>query len=86
MCARKVFYIFCRVGRTNEFCAVRQDQPIPSFLDGVRWGFSRTLNVPVEKLLGFDLDDADAATRKAGVYHFRREFSFAVSLGELEAA
>jgi hypothetical protein len=86
MCARKVFYIFSKVGQANEFCAVRQDQPIPSFLDGVTWELSRILNVPVERLLGFDLDDADAATRKSGVYHFRREFRFARSWNDLEAA
>lgn len=86
MCARKVFYIFSRVGRAHEFCAVRQDQPIPSFLDGVSWEFSRILNVPVEKLLGFDPEDADAATRKAGVHYFQREFSFAANWRDLEAA
>ncbi|WP_456685261.1 hypothetical protein [Bradyrhizobium sp. P5_C11_2] len=86
MCARKIFYVFSRVDRTNEFCAVRQDQPIPGFLDGVSWELSRILNIPVEKLLGFDLDDAEAATRKSGVYHFRREFSFALSWNDLDAA
>ena len=86
MCARKVFYIFSRVGCPNEFCAIRQDQPIPGFLDGVSWEFARTPEISREKLLGFHFEDAETATRKTGVYYYQREFSFSASWNNLDVA
>ncbi|MDP4005344.1 hypothetical protein [Methylobacterium sp. NEAU K] len=86
MCARKVYYIFSNVDDPTAFCAVRQDQPIPSFLDGLRWQFARTIQVPLDKPLGFDLDDAESATRRGSIYFFHREFTFVAGWRELEAA
>ena len=85
MCARQVYYVFSKAADEAQFCAVRQDQPIPRFLDGVTWLFVRTLEMPAERPVGFDLDEAEAATRRAGVYFYERVLAFAVRR-ELEAA
>lgn len=86
MCARKVYYIFSKMDDDQTFCAVRQDQPIPSFLDGISWNFARTIQVPLDKPLGFDLDEADAAARNSSAYFFRRKFAFMAGWRQLEAA
>ena len=86
MCARKVYYIFSKVDDGAAFCAVRQDQPIPTFLDGLSWNFARTIQVPLDKLLGFDLEEAEISTRKNSIYFFRRNFAFTAGWRELEAA
>ena len=86
MCARQVYYIFSKADDAARFCAVRQDQPIPAFLDGVAWTFVRSLNVPTDKLSGFDLDAAEDATRQARAYLYERTLPFAAALRELAAA
>jgi len=86
MCARKVYYIFSKADDGAVFCAVRQDQPIPNFLDGRSWHFTKSIQVPLEKPLGFDLDEAEIAMRSSGVYFFRREFTFMLGWRELKAA
>ncbi|TXN40607.1 hypothetical protein FV232_23080 [Methylobacterium sp. WL30] len=86
MCTHKIYYIFSKVSDDTAFCAVRQDQPIPAFLDGSNWLFARTFEAPFDKPLGFDFDQAEAATHKRDTYFFRRGFSFMASWHELEAA
>ena len=76
MSARDIFYIFVKTSDANQFCAVRQDQPIPAMLDGDHWsyaGFTDNLRSPP---LGFDLDKAHEAMTLGGVYFYRREFIF----------
>ena len=86
MCAHKIYYIFSKVSDRTAFCAVRQDQPIPAFLDGLSWVFARTFQVPFNEPLGFDFEQAEASTHKKNTYFFSREFAFMVDWSELEAA
>lgn len=86
MCTHKIYYIFSKVSDGTAFCAVRQDQPIPAFLDGLNWIFARTFEAPFDEPLGFDFDQAEADTHKRDTYFFRREFSFMAGWHELEAA
>jgi hypothetical protein len=76
MSARDIFYIFVNTSDANRFCAVRQDQSIPAMLDGVHWsyaGFTDNLRSPP---LGFDLDKANGAMSRRGIYFYRREFIY----------
>lgn len=85
MSARDIFYIFVQASDANRFCAVRQDQPVPSMLDGIHWiyaGYTDNLRSPP---LGFDLDKANEAMARRGVYFYRRELVF-VRGSLLEAA
>jgi hypothetical protein len=84
MCARKVFYVFVKTSDKDQFCAIRQDQPIPSMLDGVSWEYVDCIEVTRTKPLGFHAEDAQEATRSQGIYFYRREFAFA--RGSLMAA
>ena len=76
MCARKTFYIFANACDALQFCAVRQDQPIPALIDGVQWRYVSCIDTTRDKPFGFDVDDAQRAMRHRGVYFFRREFIF----------
>lgn len=77
MCARKTFYIFANGSDAQQFCAVRQDQPIPQMIDGVRWRYVSCIDTARDRPFGFDPDDAHRAMRHRGVYFYRREFVFA---------
>lgn len=86
MSAREIFYIFVKASEANQFCAVRQDQPIPAMLDGVNWlyaGFTDHLRCPP---LGFDIDRAHEATSRHGIYFYQRRLVFARGNLLLEAA
>ncbi|ACB26842.1 hypothetical protein ABID82_001110 [Methylobacterium sp. PvP062] len=86
MCARKTFYIFVSASDGEQFCAVRQDQPIPSLLDGVRWTYVGCIDITRDRPYGFDADAAHAAMRSRGVYFYRRELMFRRANFLLEAA
>ena len=72
MCVRKTFYIFRNISDHDEFCAVRQDQPIPMFLDGSKWEYTRVIDTGHDRLLDFDVEDSTDATRENGFYFYRR--------------
>ena len=76
MCARKTFYIFAKAADGQQFCAVRQDQPIPAMIDGVQWRYVSCIDTSRDKPFGFDVDDAHRAMRRCGVYFYKREFIF----------
>ena len=76
MCARKTFYIFAKVADSQQFCAVRQDEPIPRMIDGVQWTYVSCIDTSRDKLFGFDVDAAQEAMRRRGVYFYRRELMF----------
>ena len=76
MCARKTFYIFVNAADGQEFCAVRQDQPIPAMIDGVQWRYVGCIDTTRDKPFGFDIDDAQRAMRHRGLYFYRRAFIF----------
>ncbi|MEL6062205.1 MULTISPECIES: hypothetical protein [unclassified Methylobacterium] len=76
MCARKTFYIFAKSADAQQFCAVRQDQPIPRMIDGVQWRYVNCIDTSRDKLCGFDLDEANEAMRHRGIYFYRRVFTF----------
>ena len=86
MCARKTFYIFVEASDGAQFCAVRQDHPIPTVIDGVRWKYVSCIDTARDKPYGFDADAAHAAMRQQGVYFYRRELMFRRADFLLEAA
>ncbi|APT33622.1 MULTISPECIES: hypothetical protein [Methylobacterium] len=86
MCARKTFYIFVAATDGEQFCAVRQDQPIPAIIDGVHWMYVGCIDTARDKPYGFDADAAHAAMRRGGVYLYRRELMFRRANFLLEAA
>ena len=86
MCARKTFYIFAKSSDAQQFCAVRQDQPIPAMIDGVQWRYVSCIDTSRDKPYGFDVDDAQKAMRHRGVHFYRREFIFSQVGGLRQAA
>jgi hypothetical protein len=86
MCARKAFYIFATSSDAQQFCAVRQDQPIPRMIDGVQWRYVSCIDTTRDRPYGFDVDEANTAMRQCGVYFYRREFVFSQPGGLLRAA
>ena len=76
MCARKTFYIFAKASDGQQFCAIRQDQPIPRMIDGVAWTYVSCIDTARDRLFGFDADAAQAAMRRSEVYFYRRELLF----------
>lgn len=86
MCARKTFYIFAKSSDAQQFCAVRQDQPIPAMIDGVQWRYVSCIDTSHDKPYGFDVDEAQKAMRHRGVYFYRREFIFSHVGGLRQAA
>ena len=86
MCARKTFYIFAKASDAQQFCAVRQDQPIPRMLDGVRWTYVSCIDTTRARPFGFDIDRAHEAMRHGGIYFYCRELMFRRSNFLLEAA
>lgn len=86
MCARKTFYIFAKSSDAQQFCAVRQDQPIPLMIDGVQWRYVSCIDTARDRPYGFDVDAANNAMRHHGIYLYRREFAFSKPSGLLEAA
>jgi hypothetical protein len=86
MCARKTFYIFAKASDEQQFCAVRQDQPIPPMIDGIRWTYVSCIDTSRDRPFGFDIDRAHEAMREGGVYFYRRELLFRRANFLLEAA
>ena len=86
MCARKTFYIFAKASDEQQFCAVRQDQPIPPMIDGVRWTYVSCIDTSRDRPFGFDIDKANAAMRRGDIYLYRRELMFRHANFLLEAA
>ncbi|WP_407528161.1 hypothetical protein [Methylobacterium oryzisoli] len=64
------YNVFRHRDKPALYCAVRQDRPVPGFLEGERWDYSHTLQdmaaVPVE----FRPEAAEEATRHLGFYVF----------------
>jgi hypothetical protein len=86
MCARKTFYIFSKASDEQQFCAVRQDQPIPRMIDGVTWTYVSCIDTTRDRPFGFDIDEAHRSMRHRGVYFYRRELMFRRANFLLEAA
>jgi hypothetical protein len=86
MCARKTYYIFVKATDDRQFCAIRQDQPIPQMIDGVQWMYVSCIDTSRDRPFGFDVDAAHAAMRHRGVYFYRRELMFRRANFLLEAA
>jgi hypothetical protein len=86
MCARKTYYIFVKATDDRQFCAIRQDQPIPQMIDGVQWMYVSCIDTSRDRPFGFDIDAAHAAMRHRGVYFYRRELMFRRANFLLEAA
>jgi hypothetical protein len=86
MCARKTFYIFVKASDDQQFCAIRQDQPIPAMLDGVRWMYVACIDTSRDKPFGFDVDAANAVMRRGEIYYYRRELMYRRANFLLEAA
>lgn len=86
MCARKTYYIFVKATDDRQFCAIRQDQPIPQMIDGVQWMYVSCIDTSRDRPFGFDVDAAHAAMRHRAVYFYRRELMFRRTNFLLEAA
>jgi hypothetical protein len=86
MCARKTYYIFVKATDDRQFCAIRQDQPIPQMIDGVQWMYVSCIDTSRDRPFGFDVDAAHEAMRHRGVYFYRRELMFRRANFLLEAA
>lgn len=76
MCARKTFYIFAKTADKSQFCAVRQDHPIPAILDGISWEYVDCIETTRAKPFGFNTEDAQESMRNHGIYFYRRELAF----------
>lgn len=67
---RGTYNVFRHREKPELYCAVRQDKPVPGFLEGTCWAYSHTLQdmaaVPVE----FRPVAAEDATRQLGFYVF----------------
>lgn len=72
MCAHLAYNLFSNIADHAQVCAVRQDQPIPTFLDGKNWAFLQFTQLERGIPAGFDLDEADEATRRCGFHSYRR--------------
>jgi hypothetical protein len=64
------FNVFMRKRNPSLCCAVRQDQPIPVFIESGTWDFGGTVS-PEEPSLGFQPELASEATKAMGYYLFK---------------
>lgn len=64
------FNVFRRRQSPELRCAVRQDRPVPGFIDGAIWEFSGTV-VGEKPPAGFQSDEAHEAMQGVGYYPFR---------------
>ena len=64
------FNVFKRKRNPTLSCAVRQDRPIPEFIEGETWAFSGTTTIE-KPSPGFQPELASEATRTTGYYLFK---------------
>ena len=69
LAAYVAFKVFQRKRNPALRCALRQDQPVPEFIEAGTWAFSGTTTIE-EPLPGFQPQAADDAMRFAGYYLF----------------
>ncbi|MDP4021472.1 hypothetical protein Q8W71_02460 [Methylobacterium sp. NEAU 140] len=72
MCARLTYNLFTKVRDAAQLCAVRQDQPIPGFIDGAAWDYVGSVQLEREVPPGFDAEAAERATRLVGFHLYSR--------------
>jgi hypothetical protein len=67
------FYnLFLRKQEPDHCCAVRQDKPIPGFVQGGEWEFGGTVeDTGAETPAGFQRSAAQVATQSEGFYIFK---------------
>ncbi|WP_191970140.1 hypothetical protein [Methylobacterium planeticum] len=68
----ETFNVFHRKRNPTMCCAVRQSQPVPSFIQGEIWDFDGTVSDPVSAPLGFQFEAASEAALLLGYYLFQR--------------
>ena len=70
LAAYAAFNVFQRKGNPALRCAVRQDQPVPEFIEAEIWEFGGTVTLE-EPLPGFQPELASKATGMTGYYLFK---------------
>ncbi|MDR7039738.1 hypothetical protein J2X36_004516 [Methylobacterium sp. BE186] len=64
------YNVFRRKQQPALCCAVRQDWPVPSFVNGETWDFGGTVRAAEFTLAGFQPAAASQAMRLTGYYLF----------------
>ena len=70
MQAPAAYNVFRRKRQPALRCAVRQDQPVPTFIRSDTWEFSGTIGCTQETAAGFRACAASEAMRLTGYYLF----------------
>ena len=66
------YNLFRRKREPDLCCAVRQDKPVPAFVEGVEWEFGETVvDDGARTPAGFQPSAAQQATRLTGFYIFQ---------------
>jgi hypothetical protein len=65
------FNLFRHKQKSHLVCAVPEDHPVPSFIEGSTWEFAGTVSEPTPVPLGFSRKAADAGVRFSGFYLFQ---------------
>ena len=66
-----VYNLFRRKLKPDLCCAVPQDYPVPTFVDGEAWEYGGQLHDTGAAPSGFRREAAQTATRLTGFYLFR---------------
>jgi len=82
MSESEAFNLFCRKHEPTLCCAVSQDLPVPSFIQGETWEFAGTITHEDQEPPGFHTEAADEAARLTGYYLFQALPAGVVALRE----
>lgn len=67
---RDAYNVFCRKHKPGLCCAVREDRPVPSFLDAESWAFGYTVRSKSDGPVSFQSKTAQEANSRLGFYLF----------------
>jgi hypothetical protein len=68
---RDAYNVFLRKHKPGLCCAVREDMPVPGFLDAARWSYGYTARSKADVPAAFQSEAAHEASSRLGFYLFQ---------------